>query len=320
MEAESRFRAMGSDVHLVVVGGPLSLLDEARELVEYLEARWSRFRPASEISLLNAASGRPLEVSPETLELILRALEGARVTGGRYDPTVLGDVVRAGYDRSFELLGEDTGPGHSPLHRGLDGVVVDEERSTVALPPGVGFDPGGIGKGYAADLLVRDLLAGAAGACANVGGDLRVAGRAPQECGWTVGLEHPTRRGTVAVIGLEHGAVATSTRTNRRWGPPNSPRHHLIDPATGLPAETGLLSSTVAAEAWQAEVLAKGAFLAGRREGLELLASAGAEGLLIDDKGRLWPTPGFGRFTNVSVSRQPVSDERLTLAMLGRDR
>ena len=90
-----------------------------------------------------------------------------RVTGGRYDPTVLGAMLRAGYDRSFELLGDgDTGQ-ESALRLGYEGVTVDRDASTVTLPAGVGFDPGGIGKGFAADLLVRDLLeAGAAGACA----------------------------------------------------------------------------------------------------------------------------------------------------------
>lgn len=103
----TRFRAMGADVHLLVVGGPPSLLDEARELVEALEARWSRFRPDSEVSRLNQQAGRPVRVSPETLTLVRRALHGAAVTAGRYDPTVLGAVLRAGYDRSFELLPAD---------------------------------------------------------------------------------------------------------------------------------------------------------------------------------------------------------------------
>jgi FAD:protein FMN transferase len=98
--AAAHFRAMGADVQVLVVGGPPSLLDEARELVEALEARWSRFRPTSEISRLNQLAGRPVRVSQETLTLVRRALDGASVTAGRYDPTVLGAVLLAGYDRS----------------------------------------------------------------------------------------------------------------------------------------------------------------------------------------------------------------------------
>jgi thiamine biosynthesis lipoprotein len=157
----------------------------ARDRVEELERRWSRFRPDSEISRLNALAGSPMAVSPETLGLIGRALEGARVTGGRYDPTVLGDLLRAGYDRSFEEVGAaGAAGGGSPLGRGWARVVVDAAGSSVTLPAGVGLDPGGIGKGYAADLVVEELrAAGAAGVCVNLGGDLRAEGRAPGGCG-----------------------------------------------------------------------------------------------------------------------------------------
>jgi hypothetical protein len=120
MEAETRFRAMGSDVHVIVVDGSISLLDAAREFIERLEALWSRFRPTSEISRLNGLAGLPVRVAEETLSLVERALEGARIADGRYDPTVLGAVVRAGYDRSFELIGEDDPPVESPLGLGHD--------------------------------------------------------------------------------------------------------------------------------------------------------------------------------------------------------
>jgi hypothetical protein len=107
MEAESRFRAMGSDVHVVLVGGSLQLLEEAREMIERLEGMWSRFRPDSEISRLNDLTGVPVPVSAETVALVQRAVDGARISEGRFDPTVLGAVIRSGYDRSFELLNDE---------------------------------------------------------------------------------------------------------------------------------------------------------------------------------------------------------------------
>jgi FAD:protein FMN transferase len=181
---------------------------------------------------------------------------------------------------------------------------VDAARSTVTLPAGVGFDPGGIGKGLAADLLVGELLArGAVGACANLGGDLRVDGDAPGGGPWVVDVGHPLRREPAATVGLRRGAVATSSRTRRAWGPRRD-RHHLIDPATGRPARTGVAAATVvAAEGWQAEVLAKAAFLAGLPEGLRLLESTGTDGLLVDDQGTPHPSAGFGRFTRRARER-----------------
>jgi thiamine biosynthesis lipoprotein len=297
---ETRFHAMGSEVHLLVVGGPASLLEVARELVEELERRWSRFRPTSEISRLNQLAGHPVRVSAATLTLVQRALAGARITGGRYDPTVLGAVLRAGYDRSFELLaGRSPAGGSSTLGRGHQRVAVDTAGSSVTLPPGVGFDPGGIGKGYAADLLVDELLArGAAGACANLGGDLRVEGEAPGGGAWVVSIRHPLREFPAATIGLRSGAVATSSRVRRAWGQGNDRRHHLIDPATGASAHSGLAAVTVVAAAgWQAEVVAKAAFVAGIGEGLRLAEATRTAALLVDDRGDTHRSAGFHRFT-----------------------
>src|SRR5438132_9629330 len=137
MAAERRFRAMGSDVHVIVVGGPPRLAETARPFVDDLERRWSRFIPTSEVSLLNQLAGQRVRVSGPTIALVRRALEGARITEGRFDPTVLGAVIRAGYDRSFELLGDDTADGESALGLGYEGIEVDEGASTIRLPEGV---------------------------------------------------------------------------------------------------------------------------------------------------------------------------------------
>ena len=115
MEAEARFRAMGTDVHVLVVGGRPALVEWARERINRLEALWSRFRSTSEVSLLNQMAGQAVRVSAPTIELVRRALDGARVTRGRFDPTVLGDVIRAGYDRSFELLDDRSKGARSEL-------------------------------------------------------------------------------------------------------------------------------------------------------------------------------------------------------------
>jgi thiamine biosynthesis lipoprotein len=289
---------MGSDVHVIVVGGSLALLDVARRYVEELERRWSRFLPDSEVTRINERAGRAVRVSADTVELVRTAIEGARRTAGRFDPTVLGSMLRAGYDRSFERLDRGSPAGRSPLRNGVEGIDVDPGASTVALPRGVGFDPGGIGKGLAADKLVAVLLAGGArGASANIGGDLRVRGDSPGGEAWVVAIEHPTRSGPAVVVALRDGAVATTTRARRTWGPPREGRHHLIDPATGRPAWTGLLSATaIAAEGWQAEVAAKAAFVGGAADGLSALEGLGAEGLLIDDRGRVLRTTGLEAF------------------------
>ena len=179
---ETRFRAMGSDVHIIVVAPDpdllKGLLEGATARIAALEQRWSRFIATSEISELNRRAGDDVTVSADTVLLVARAIEAWRITGGGFDPTVLGDVIRAGYDRSFEELGPETRSVPSVLGRGCTDIVVRD--ASVRLPPGVGFDPGGIGKGLAADLVVAEVMAGGAeGVCVNLGGDLRVRGRSP---------------------------------------------------------------------------------------------------------------------------------------------
>ena len=168
-----------------------------------------------------------MTLSAESLLLVERALDAWRLTVGRFDPTVLGAVIRAGYDRSFDELGPSPASGSSPLTTGAAGIAIDGDR--VRLPAGVGFDPGGIGKGLAADLVVAGALAaGAAGACVNLGGDLRVAGRPPDgpsadASGWTVAVDHPASPEPVALLGIHDGAVATSTTLRRRWRTAGNP-------------------------------------------------------------------------------------------------
>ena len=215
---------------------------------------------------------------------------GWQATGGRFDPTVLDALEAAGYDRSFDQLPADghgtptpAGPGPAP---GLAGIRIDTEAGTVTLPLGTHLDPGGIGKGYAADLLCADLRAGgAAGACVNIGGDLRVSGTPPRGGPWVIAVPHP-HGGHAATLELTEGAVATSSPLRRAWRAGDRLAHHLIDPSTGQPAHTGILQVTVVAgEGWRAEVAAKAAFLAGLPDALPLATRLGADALVVDHDG-----------------------------------
>jgi thiamine biosynthesis lipoprotein len=278
------------------VGGPGGLAEGARRRVDDLERRWSRFDDDSEINALNRAAGSWLEVSADTVTLVQRAGQAWRLSGGAFDPTVLGAVIRAGYDGSFDRLGPAPGPGRSALLTGAAGIAVDGCR--VRLEAGTGFDPGGIGKGLAADLVCAETLAGGAeGVCVNLGGDVRVVGTGPDGGGWTVAVEHPWASAPVALVGLADGAVATSTTLLRRWEGAAGARHHLIDPRTGEPSDSDVrLACVVAAEGWVAEVLAKAVLLAGAAHPFDIVGGTGADALAVDDCGRVAATEGFARF------------------------
>jgi thiamine biosynthesis lipoprotein len=287
---------MGSDAHLVVVGGPADLLDEAQRRIEQLERRWSRFIASSEVCDLNRRAGRAVTVSADTALLVGRALEAWRLTGGGFDPTVLGAVLRAGYDVSFDDISAANARRGSSLIIGCSDIEIDGD--SVRLPPGAGFDPGGIGKGLAADILMDELLAaGAEGACVNLGGDLRVAGCNPHDQAWTIAIEHPSMVEPIAMIGLHTGAVATSTTLRRRWNVDGQMRHHLIDPTTGESSRSDLeMTTVIAGEAWVAEVMAKAVLLRGSARAFDIVDDNNVHVLTVDARGAVRTTPQFQLF------------------------
>jgi len=294
---------MGTTCEVTVVGGDGDLTGQARARVEELEARWSRFRPDSEITRLNRRSGHPTALSADSYLLVDHAVAGWRWTGGRYDPTVLHAVEAAGYGCSFELIEghlatRPADAGGALPAPGCASIALDPELRAVTLPEGVGFDPGGIGKGLAADLVVDLLLdEGAEGACVSLGGDGRIAGEPPPE-GWRVGVGNPYDDAElVVVVGLRDHGIATSSRLRRRWTAGGVERHHLIDPRSGGSVDNGLDSVTVIADdAWIAEVLTKAAFIGGERDGPALVANAGAAGLLIAGLDRMLTAGPFLSF------------------------
>jgi thiamine biosynthesis lipoprotein len=296
---EVRFPAMGSDFHVIVLGGSPELPAAAHARIDELEARWSRFRPDSEISRLNRSGGHPIMVSAETVHAVSASVEAWQSTDGRFDPTVLPALIAAGYDRDFAALepGTDLHPGPSVRFAaapGCGGIVIDPLVGAITLPPRVEIDLGGIGKGLAADLVVSELQdAGALGACVNAGGDLRVWGESPGPEGWVVDVEHlPELR-----IALAGGAVATSSSTKRRWTRNGAPYHHLLDPRQGVPAHAGLIAVTViAGSASSADALTKAAFVAGVERGGAVIEQAGATGLLVTDAGTVLRLAGVEEF------------------------
>jgi FAD:protein FMN transferase len=298
--AAARFRAMGTDVTVLTLDGDPDDGAHAADAIEHLEAKWSRFLPTSEVCALNAAGSEPVVVSPETFALVDLAVRASEATGGLYDPTVLAAVMAAGYDRDFgDVSGAGPGPA-APVAPapGCAGIALDARLHAVTLPPGVSLDLGGIGKGYAADLVARQLVErGASGALVNLGGDLRAVGDAPEPRGWIVSVDDPLGTGATGVLALSAGAIATSTRFRRSWSRDGKPLHHLVDPRTGVPASSGVASVTVVAgEGWRAEVLAKAAFIAGAHDGAAVVMRAGATGLVVYDDGRVQDLDGLAAF------------------------
>jgi thiamine biosynthesis lipoprotein len=247
---------MGTEIELFVdAQAPDGPMDEAEREFRRLELILSRFLPDSELSRLNRA--RVMRVGPELAELVPLAIEARTRTNGRFDPTVHNAVVSAGYDRTFELVPERCGR-HPRVAVAPCSGEVEMHGDVVVIEPGFALDLGGIAKGWAADRACT-ILASAGPALVDAGGDVVGVGRT-----WPIGVPVPAQDLT---LGLRDGALATSGRDRRRWMRNGREAHHVIDPATGEPADGDVLTVTVAARtAAEAEVLATALFLSGETE------------------------------------------------------
>ena len=162
---------------------------------------------------------------------------------------------------------------------------LDEASGLVTVPAGRAVDPGGIGKGLAADIVTAGLMRrGVRGALVNLGGDLRCRGASP-DGGWRIGIDDPRDADapSVAQVLITQGAVCTSGVRKRRWARPDgSVAHHLLDPDSGAPTDAEVSSVTVVARmGWVADVLAKAVILAGPDAGAALLRARHATAVVV---------------------------------------
>lgn len=222
-------------------------LKAGRREVEACEHALSRFTAESDLSRLNRACGRWTAVDERLIAALKVALRVRDETGGRFDPTILPALVAAGYDRSFEQL---DGRPPTPVLDWRPGAIVEIDSASgyARVEEGASVDLGGLGKGFAASRAMWAMREGwleLPGGLVDLGGDIAVWGATPEGGPWRLSVADPHAPGhNLATIAIDEGAVATSGRDQRRFGPERQ-LHHLIDPATGAPAVAGPLAVTV---------------------------------------------------------------------------
>jgi len=234
----------------------------AQRSIEANERRFSRFLPESELSRLNQSAGQWVTVSAEMLDLLQQSVDFYRETEGIFDPSILPDLKRVGYDRTMDEVRADdlSTPASIRTERPrFDQMELDLARGRVRLPRGLEVDLGGIAKGWIVEQAASLLDAYAGAHAVNAGGDMIFTGLPEGEDNWTVYLEDPRHPSEMlAELNVKAGAVATSSVLKRAWTQAGQARHHLIDPRTGEPAQTDWLSVTVTAPRLTvAEVYAK---------------------------------------------------------------
>jgi thiamine biosynthesis lipoprotein len=289
--------------------GRAKIYDDVFKRLREIEEVFSSSREDSELSRVNSAAGAaPVPVSGEFIEILGRALYYREISGGAFDPAI-GPLVKL-----WGIGGENERvPSEGEIAEALalvrsDMVEIDGEAGTVRLAlPGMALDLGGIVKGYAADEAARIISgAGLKRAMIDLGGNIYALGEKSGGLPWRIGLQNPDgdRGDYIAVIEVKNKSVVTSGVYERYFEAEDSSEgatpeamkryHHILDPATGRPAESGLLSATiVSGRSIDGDALSTAAFVLGPERGLSLAESVGVEAAFVCDDGRILKTAGL---------------------------
>jgi FAD:protein FMN transferase len=287
------------------------------DVLAKLDQQASRFRADSELSWLHGAGGGIFMLSDGLAEAIGVALAAARWTGGLADPTVGEALILLGYDRDFAALlvedGDQQGrepPAASAPAPGWHLVRLD--GPLLRLPAEVRLDLGATAKGLGSDRAVRAVVSAtgpAGGVLISLGGDIAVAGTPPRD-GWPVTVaEAPDHAGPqrTQLVRLASGAVATSSVTGRRWRRGGVVLHHIVDPATGRPADGPWRTASVAAATCaDANAAATAAIVAGR-SAVPWLTRAGLPARLVGHNGEVRRLGGWPALSGRPVPVSPGS-------------
>lgn len=296
-EFKTSFFAMDTYISLTVYGenGDIALEDAQSKIVE-LEGLWSVTDENSEIYALNCSGGKAVAVSNETRDLLEFALSMSDETDGALDPTIYPVLLAWGF-----TTGENRIPKQDELQTLLQDVGyerIEIEGNEVTVPEGMKLDMGAVGKGYTGDVLTGILKeAGITSALLDLGGNVQVIGTKPDGSKWRLGLRNPfDAEEYLGVIEIADAAVVTSGSYERYFIGEDGKRYgHIIDPATGCPAESGLASVTIVAkEGKLCDVLSTSLFIMGREKAEAYWREHGGfDMILITDEGELYITEGI---------------------------
>lgn len=287
-----QFEAFDTVNQIMVPDENADILDECHSLCVRLHDLFSPATPTSDVSRINRGKGSVV-VQPETARLVREALDYGVGTGGLFDITVAAAVKVWDFKNRRDALPDWGELAEAAGRRGLDEITVD--GCTIDLPERVSVDFGGIAKGYIADRLTQ-LLRGAnvRRAMVNLGGNVALVGGFSRDEDWRVGIRQPDG-GRWQHFAVFHGrdcSVVTSAASERYVELDGIRYHHLLNPESGWPADSDLVSATVISPSSTcADVLSTACFVGGMKRAVALLESfedSGAQGVLLDKWGRVY--------------------------------
>lgn len=272
-------------------------MQAAFDEIKRLEQVLSTWRSDSELSRVNQEAGRrPVQVSPETLELVTRSLELGRLTQGGFN-VALGPAIEAWSVTERQRIPDERELQQLKPLVDWTRIQVNKEARTIYLPhTGMRIDVGGIGKGYAADRAVAEMKrVGVMGGVVALSGDIKAFGVLPDRKGFPVGIKHPRREEElIAMIDLNDEAVSTAGDYERFFERDGVRYHHILDSQTLHPAGACQSVTVIAKEGIVADGLDTGIFVLGPEQGMALVERLpGVEAIIIDQEGKITVSSGL---------------------------
>jgi thiamine biosynthesis lipoprotein len=273
-------------------------MKEAYDELERLGRLLNFYADDSELTAINRNAGiKPVQVSPDTLEIVQAAVYAGEQTGGGFDVTV-GPIVKL-WDFNEHIIPDAASVAERLPFVGYQNIVVDAAASTVFLKKaGVRMDLGGIIKGFAADKAVAVLKRnGIEGGIVAVAGDIGSFGRQPDGRPWRMGVQNPRQAGDTdvlfATLMIEDEGISTSGDYQRYFIRDGVRYHHLLNPKTGFPESLCQSVTVIAPTATLTDPLATGIFIMGPQKGLAVLEKLGIAGIIVDRDGAVLMTSGL---------------------------
>lgn len=279
--------AMDTVMNLAVYGGSEDDLQNAEDEIKLLDAALARTKPDSAVYALNQTGS----VRDATLaELCARANDISAETGGAFDVTVAPVLSLWGFGENAESrrVPDADALSEALSHVGYESLTLSDGGATVNLAPPARADFGGIAKGYAAEKLLG-LLEHTNGAVLDLGGDVALHGTKPDGSKWRVAVKDPADAGRyLGVLEATDVCVMTSGVYERYFEENGVRYHHIIDPRTGYPADSGVVSATViCADGVRADALATACCVLGAEGALALRDASDFDLILVTDDARV---------------------------------
>ncbi len=280
-------------------------LTESKQLIQDMEARWSVTDDASEVYQANHSAGLPVNVSEETANLIAFTLEMADQTAGALDPTIYPVLTAWGFTTDSKQIPTQQQLDHLlPL---VDYTQIQLDGTTLTVPDGMQLDFGAVAKGYTADLVTELLYQyHIQSALISLGGNLQAIGARPDGSDWRIGVRDPQGTGNLGILEISDAAIVTSGGYENYFvGADGKTYWHILNPKTGYPADSGLLSVTIVSPNGRlSDALSTALFVMGAEQAEEYWRqNGGFDMLLVTNEHEILLTEGIADRFSLNADR-----------------